>query len=209
VLGIPGATAYLGMTDADPALGDTVVISVATGVVGSVAGQLARIAVARVIGTDGSDRKCAWLTNDLWFDAPVNYREADDLEDALADACWDGVDVYFDNVGGPVTDIVWPLLNLQASVAVCGQISLYNATERPTGPLKLHQLVQTRASVEGFLVFDYRDRYNEIFKRIAEFVDDGRPTYREDVVGRFENTPDPFMSLFEGENVGKTARTGG
>jgi len=156
-----------------------------------------------VTGTAGSDRKCAWLTDDLGFDAAVNYREADDLGDALADACPDGVDVYFDNVGGPVTDAVWPLLNLRASVAVRGQVPPYNATVRPTGPRKLHQLVRTRASVEGFLVFDYRDRYDEAVERVAGFVDDGRLTCREDVVEGFGNAPDAFTGLFEGENVGK------
>jgi len=204
VLGMPGATAYFGMTGvADPAPGDTVVVSAAAGAVESVAGQLAPLAGARVIGTAGSDRKCAWFTDDLGFDAAVNYRKADDLGDALADACPDGVDIYFDNVGGPVTDAVWPLLNLRVSVAVCGQVSPYNATVRPIGLRKLHQLVQTRASVKGFLVFDYWGRYDEAFERIAGFVDDGRPTYREDIVEGFENAPDAFMGLFESESVGK------
>jgi len=204
VLGMPGVTAYVGMTDvASPVPGDTVVVSAAAGAVGSVAGQLAALAGTRVVGTAGSDEKCAWLTDDLGFDAAVNYRERDNLRGALSDACPDGVDVYFDNVGGPITDAVWPLLNVRARVAVCGQIALYNATDQPTGPRKLARLIQTRARVEGFLVRDYEDRRSEALRRLAAFIEADDLQYRETVVAGFENVPDAFLGLFEGDNIGK------
>ena len=203
VLGMPGVTAYFGTTDvAEPCPGDTVVVSAAAGAVGSVAGQLSSLAGGRVVGIAGSDEKCAWLTDDMGFDAAVNYRE-DDLEAALAQACPEGVDVYFDNVGGPVTDAVWPLLNVRSRVAVCGQIALYNATDRPTGPRKLTQLIQTRARVEGFLVGDYEDRWGEAIERLAGFLETGDLEYRENVVAGLENAPDAFLGLFEGANIGK------
>ncbi|NKE35153.1 NADP-dependent oxidoreductase [Natronococcus sp. JC468] len=204
VLGMPGVTAYFGTLDvAEPRPGDTVVVSAAAGAVGSVAGQLARLSGARVVGTAGSDEKVDWLTDDLGFDEAINYDETDDLSGAMADACPDGIDVYFDNVGGPITDAVWPLLNVRSRVAVCGQIALYNATEVPTGPRKLGKLVESRARVEGFLVGDYEGRWDEALDRLAAFVRDGRIRYRENAVEGFENAPDAFLGLFEGENVGK------
>ncbi|WP_247003734.1 NADP-dependent oxidoreductase [Halosolutus gelatinilyticus] len=203
VLGMPGVTAYFGMLDvADPTPGDTVVVSAAAGAVGSVAGQLARLNGARVVGTAGSDAKVEWLTDELGFDAAVNY-ETEDLSAAMAEACPDGIDGYFDNVGGPITDAVWPLLNVRSRVAVCGQISLYNATEVPTGPRKLGKLVESRARVEGFLVSDYDGRWGEALDRLSTFVREDEIRYRETAVEGFENAPDAFLGLFEGENVGK------
>jgi NADPH:quinone reductase len=204
VLGMPGVTAYFGMTDVvDPNPGDTVVVSAAAGAVGSVAGQLARLSGARVVGTAGSDEKTAWLTDELGFDAAINYRTTDDLSAAVAEACPDGVDGYFDNVGGPITDAVWPLLAVRSRVAVCGQIALYNATELPTGPRKLGKLIESRARVEGFLVSDYDGRWGEALERLSGFIADDDLRYRQHVVEGFENAPDAFMGLFEGENVGK------
>jgi NADPH-dependent curcumin reductase CurA len=206
VLGMTGVTGYLGMTDVvDPDPGETVVVSAAAGAVGSVAGQVARLAGARVVGTAGSQEKCDWLTDDLGFDAAVDYKASDDLRGDLREACPDGVDGYFDNVGGPITDAIWPRLNVRASVAVCGQIATYNATELPTGPRKLGQLIQTRATVEGFLVSDYDDQqWGTALRRLGGFLRAGDLSYREHVVEGFENAPDAFMGLFEGENVGKT-----
>ncbi|GAB7018795.1 NADP-dependent oxidoreductase [Halostagnicola bangensis] len=204
VLGMPGVTAYFGLLDVgEPKPGDTVVVSAGAGAVGSVVGQLARIAGARVVGTAGSDEKVNWLTDDLDFDAAINYKETDDLGGALEDACPGGIDVYFDNVGGPITDAVWPRLNVRARVAVCGQISQYNATEVPTGPRKLATLIEKRARVEGLLVSDYEDRWGEALERLAGFIDSGELEYREEVVDGFENAPDAFLGLFEGENIGK------
>ncbi len=204
VLGMPGVTAYFGLLDvAEPNPGDTVVVSAGAGAVGSVVGQLARLNGARVVGTAGSDEKTAWLTEELGFDSAINYNTTDDLAKAVATACPDGVDVYFDNVGGPITDAVWPRLNVRSRVAVCGQISMYNATETPTGPRKLAKLIQSRARVEGFLVTDYEDRWGEALDRLSTFIRDGDLHYHETVTEGFENVPDAFMGLFEGENIGK------
>jgi NADPH-dependent curcumin reductase CurA len=204
VLGMTGVTGYFGMTDVvEPVPGDTVVVSGAAGAVGSVTGQVASLAGARVVGVAGSETKCDWLTDELGFDAAVNYKEADDLRAALADACPEGVDGYFDNVGGPVTDAVFSLLNVDASVAICGQISQYNATEQPSGPRKLIQVLQKRATVEGFLVGDYEGRWGEALTRLGGFIEAGDLSYRESVVDGFENAPDAFLGLFDGENIGK------
>ena len=204
VLGMPGVTAYWGTTDvADPNPGDTVVVSAAAGAVGSVVGQLAKLSGARVVGTAGSEAKVEWLTEELGFDAAINYKETDDLSGAVDESCPSGVDVYFDNVGGPITDAVWPRLNVDARVAVCGQIALYNETQVPTGPRKLAKLIETRATVEGLLVSDYQPRWGEALQRLSQFVRDGDIQYRENVVEGFENAPDAFLGLFEGENIGK------
>jgi len=158
---------------------------------------------AGVVGVAGSDEKCDWLTDELGVDAAVNYQTTDDLTAALTERCPDGVDCYFDNVGGPITDAVWGQLNRDARVAVCGQISLYNATEQPTGPRKLAQLIQTRASVEGFLVGDYQDRWGHALERLGGFIQRGALRYEETVTEGLENAPDAFLGLFEGENIGK------
>ena len=201
VLGMPGATAYFGLTDVgEPVAGDTVVVSGAAGAVGSVVGQVARIGGCRVVGVAGSDTKCDWLTDELGFDAAINY-DTEDVRARLREET-DGVDVYFDNVGGPITDAVWPLLSVGCRVVVCGQISLYNATETPTGPRKLGQLIQTRGKVEGVLVRDYPD-WSEAFERIAGWIREDELRYRETVTEGFENAPDAFLGLFEGENIGK------
>jgi NADPH-dependent curcumin reductase CurA len=204
VVGMPGRTAYFGLLDvAQPKPGDTVVVSGAAGAVGSVVGQLAREAGCRVVGFAGSDTKTEWLTDELGFDAAINYKTTDNLGAALADAAPDGVDVYFDNVGGPITDTVFDQLNVDARVAVCGQISQYNATELPTGPRKLGTLIEKRARVEGLLVGDFAPRFEEATKRLAGWVADGTIQYRETVTEGFENAPEAFLGLFEGENVGK------
>ena len=201
VLGMPGATAYFGLTDVgEPTPGDTVVVSGAAGAVGSVVGQIARIGGCEVVGIAGSDEKTAWLTDELGFDHAINY-ETDNVGQELREAV-DGVDVYFDNVGGPITDAVFRQLNVNARVVVCGQISQYNATEVPMGPRKLAGLITTRARVEGVLVRDYPD-WTEAFQRIGGWIADDELHYRESVVEGFENAPDAFLGLFEGDNIGK------
>lgn len=203
VLGMPGRTAYFGTLEvAEPRPGDTMVVSGAAGAVGSVVGQIARMAGARVVGIAGSERKCEWLTDELGFDAAVNYKE-EDVPDALDSSCPDGIDAYFDNVGGEITDAVFARLNVDARVAVCGQISLYNAEERPTGPRKLGTLIETRARVEGFLVGDFAPRFEAATERLGRWMSDGGLQYEETITEGFENAPAAFIGLFEGENVGK------
>jgi NADPH-dependent curcumin reductase CurA len=202
VLGMPGVTAYFGTIDVgEVAAGDTVVVSGAAGAVGSVVGQIAALSGCRVVGVAGADEKVDWLES-IGFDAGINYK-TEDVSDRLRETCPDGVDVYFDNVGGPITDAVWPLLNVRARVPVCGQISMYNATEVPTGPRKLMQLVQSRARVEGFLVRDYEGRWDEALDRLSTWVAQGDVEYRENVVEGLENAPEAFFGLFEGTNIGK------
>ena len=203
VLGMPGRTAYFGMLDvAAPRPGDSVVVSAAGGAVGSVAGQLAKRAGARVVGIAGSDEKLAFVTEECGFDAGVNYR-TEDVRAAVAAACPDGVDAYFDNVGGEITDAVVRELAVGARVAVCGQIALYNADSVPTGPRLMPQLISTRARVEGFLVSDYDHRRAEATERLAGWVAAGELAYRETVTEGLTSAPDAFLGLFDGENIGK------
>ena len=201
---MPGRTAYFGTLDVlEPDPGDTVVISGAAGAVGSTAGQIAALAGARVVGFAGSDEKVEYLEDELGFDAGINYKETDDYRAALSEAAPEGVDAYFDNVGGPISDAVFTQLNVDARVAICGQIALYNEEGVSTGPRTLPQLIAPRARVEGFLVFDYVGRFERANERLHEWVANGDIDYRESVVSGFENAPDAFLGLFEGENIGK------
>jgi len=204
VLGMPGRTAYFGLLDVgDPQPGDTVVVSGAAGAVGSTVGQIARLIGCRVVGFAGTDEKTAWLTDDLGFDAAINYEAVDDYRAALDDAAPDGVDIYFDNVGGPITDAVFTRLNLDARVAVCGQIAHYNAEQVPTGPRKLPLLIASRAKVEGLLVSDYVARFDVARDRLEGWVASGDVDHRETVVEGLEHAPEAFLGLFSGDNVGK------
>ncbi|MBX0322942.1 NADP-dependent oxidoreductase [Halomicroarcula sp. F13] len=204
VLGMPGLTAYFGTREvAQPSAGETFVVTGAAGAVGSVAGQLAKLQGARVVGFAGSDEKVAFVEDELGFDACINYETTDDYGAALDEAAPDGVDAYFDNVGGEITDAVFTRLNVDASVAVCGQISMYNDEEVPVGPRKLGHLIQTRATVEGFLVSDFEPRFEQAAKRLGRWVGAGDVAYRETVTEGLENAPDAFLGLFEGANIGK------
>ncbi|CQH56598.1 NADPH:quinone reductase [Halobacterium hubeiense] len=204
VLGMPGRTAYFGLLDVgEPKPGDTVVVSGAAGAVGSVVGQIAKLNGCRVVGFAGTDEKVAWLTDDLGFDAAINYKDVDDYRSALDDAAPSGVDVYFDNVGGPITDAVFTKLNLDARVAVCGQIAHYNDEGVPTGPRKLPQLIAPRAKVQGLLVGDYATRFGEASEQLGEWVATGELVHRETVVDGLEDAPDAFLGLFSGNNIGK------
>lgn len=203
-LGMPGRTAYFGLLEVgEPKPGDTVVVSGAAGAVGSVVGQIARLNGCRVVGFAGTDEKTEWLTETLGFDAAINYAATDEYRAALAEAAPDGVDVYFDNVGGPISDAVLSRLNRDARVAVCGQIAHYNEEEAPTGPRTLPQLIAPRARVQGLLVTDYAPRFDEAADRLAEWVASGDVVHRETVVDGLSNAPDAFLGLFSGDNVGK------
>lgn len=204
ILGMPGRTAYFGLLEVgDPAPGDTVVISGAAGAVGSVVGQIAKLNGCHVVGFAGTDEKTRWLTEDLGFDAAINYKTTDDYQAAVTEAAPDGVDVYYDNVGGPITDAVFTQLNLDATVAVCGQIAHYNAESMPTGPRKLPQLIAPRASVQGLLVGDFATRFEVATEQLSEWVADGTLEHRESIVEGLSNAPKAFLGLFAGDNIGK------
>ena len=204
VLGIGGLTAYFGLLDIGrPVPGQTVVVSGAAGAVGSVVGQIARIKGCRVIGIAGGSAKCAWVVDELGFDAAIDYKRGD-LRAELRRHAPDGVDVYFDNVGGETLDEVLRLLARGARVVICGAISQYNAREAPRGPSNYMQLLVERASMTGFLVFDYAARYPEAIAELAGWLRAGALRSREDIVrGGLENFPEVFLRLFRGENIGK------
>ena len=204
VLGMPGLTAYFGLLEiCRPQPGETVVVSGAAGAVGSLVGQIARIKRCRAIGIAGTDEKVRFLVDELGFDSAFNYHETQDLAAQLKELCPNGIDVYFDNVGGPITDAVMQRLASHARVAVCGQISQYNSTEPPTGPRWLNQLVLRQARVEGFLVTQFADRYEAGLHQLSTWLKEGRLRYREDIVDGLENAPQAFIRMLEGKNIGK------
>jgi len=204
VLGMPGLSAYFGLLEIGrPQEGETVFVSGAAGAVGSVAGQIAAIKGCRVAGSAGSDEKVRHLTEDLGFDAAFNYKTAARLRTALSDAAPKGIDVYFDNVGGEMTDAVMLCMNTGARISVCGQISLYNNKGIETGPRLLHQLIIKQARIEGFLVFQYAERYAQGLAQLAQWVAEGKIKYRETVTEGIENAPAAFLGMMRGENIGK------
>jgi NADPH-dependent curcumin reductase CurA len=201
-VGATGFTAYFGLLDVGrPRAGDTVVVSAAGGAVGSVAGQIAKLAGCRTVGIAGGAEKCADLRELYGFDAAIDYR-AEDVRAALKTACPDGVDVYFDNVGGETTEALIPRLTVGARIVICGQISQYNLEQREPGP-GLGFLIVFRARVEGFLVSDYVHRYGEAAERLARWVAEGKIRWREHVTEGLENAPRAFIGLLRGENRGK------
>jgi NADPH-dependent curcumin reductase CurA len=202
VLGMPGATAYRGITEiCQPKPGETVVVSAASGAVGSVAGQLARRAGARVVGVAGGPDKCLWVQDSLGFDDCVDHR-ALNLRAELAASCPKGVDGYFENVGGAVQAAVFDLLNPFARVAMCGMISQYNEAEPPPGP-NLGFVVGKRVLIQGFIVSDMPEKLAEWRKLAGPWVADGSLSYREDVVERLENAPEALANILAGRNFGK------
>jgi NADPH-dependent curcumin reductase CurA len=204
VLGMPGLTAYFGLLDIGrPQAGDTVVVSGAAGAVGSLVGQIAKIKRCRAFGIAGSDEKVRFLTEELGFDGAFNYRTTPDYVARLKELCPVGVDVYFDNVGGEITDAVMRRIVKHARVAVCGQISQYNSVEPQTGPRWLSQLVVRQARVEGFLVTQFADRFGDGLRQLAGWLKEGRLRYREDVMDGLENAPRAFIRMLEGKNIGK------
>ncbi|GGE25802.1 putative NADP-dependent oxidoreductase YfmJ [Marinithermofilum abyssi] len=203
VLGMPGLTAYFGLLDiGQPKEGETVVVSGAAGAVGSIVGQIAKLKGCRVVGIAGSQEKVNYLIDELGFDGVINYK-TDDVKQALKEACSDGVDVYFDNVGGDISDAVMSLINYQARIVLCGQISLYNLEKPDVGPRMQGQLLINSALMKGFIVRDYQDRFKEGISQLAEWVAQGKIGYRENIVEGLENAPDAFLGLFKGENIGK------
>ena len=203
VLGMPGMTAYFGLLDVGaPEPGDTVVVSAAAGAVGQVVGQIARIMGCRVVGIAGTPQKVDYIVNDLGFDYGINYK-TENVEAALANVCPDGVDVYFDNVGGHITDAVMQNINTGARISVCGQISQYNLDEPELAPRNMGLLVTNQARMEGFLVGKFAPRFEEARLRMARWIDSGALRYREDVVAGLEKAPAAFIGMMNGENFGK------
>jgi len=203
VLGMTGLTAWVGMREiGKPREGETVVVSAAAGAVGSVAGQLAKRAGARVVGIAGGPEKCALLTDRLGFDAAVDHR-AEDWRDQLKAATPDGIDVDFENVGGDLMDAIFGRLNIRARVALCGLISAYNDTEAPPGPTNFRNLLVQRVTLQGFIILDHFDKLAEVSGQLAEWVADGSLEPLETVVDGFEQLPSAINMLFDGANVGK------
>jgi NADPH-dependent curcumin reductase len=203
VLGMPGMTAYFGLLDIGrPEPGQTVVVSGAAGAVGSLVGQIAKLQGARAVGIAGGPEKCRYLTSELGFDAAIDYK-GEDVPARLREVCPNGIDVYFDNVGGEILDHALARLAFNARVVICGAISQYNSTEPMRGPANYMSLLVNHASMTGFLVFHYASRYAEGARQMGEWVATGKLESREDVVEGIERFPETFLKLFEGTNEGK------
>jgi NADPH-dependent curcumin reductase CurA len=208
VLGMPGFTAYMGLLDiGQPKPGETVVVAAATGGVGSVVGQIARLKECRVVGIAGGTEKCRYAVEELGFDACLDHR-APKLKEELAAACPKGIDVYFENVGGVVFDAVFPLLNARARIPVCGLIATYNGdpaaeSKCRTSPL-MTAVLKKRIRIQGFIIFeDYASHFADFRKQMTEWCEAGKIKYREDRVSGLENAPEAFMGLLQGKNFGK------
>jgi NADPH-dependent curcumin reductase CurA len=204
VLGITGLSAFLGLSEiGKPKKGETIVVSGAAGAVGSVAGQIAKIKGCRVVGIAGTEEKCALLTSEFGFDAAINYRTTGNMRKAIATACPDGVDVYFDNVGGDISDTVLMNINPFARIAVCGAISVYNETSQPKGISVQPFLIKNRVLMQGFIVSDYAAKFPKALIQLSQWLAEGLLTYTETIVEGFDQIPQAFLDLFEGKNKGK------
>jgi len=207
VLGMPGLTAYSGFLNlGQPKHGETAVVAAAAGAVGSIVGQIAKIKGCRAVGIAGGKAKCDYVVNELGFDACIDHH-SEGLADALARACPEGIDIYFENVGGPVFDAVLPLMNPFGRIPVCGLIAHYNATGLPPGPnrvpLLMRAILTKRLSVRGFIVTDFRNERPQFEREMAQWLREGKVKYREDVVDGLENAVSAFKGLFRGQNFGK------
>ena len=202
VLGMPGMTAYCGLLEiGQPKPGETVVVAAASGAVGSVVGQIAKIKGARAVGVAGGPDKCRYVVSELGFDACIDHR-APDLAKQLEAGCPKGIDVYFENVGGAVQQAVWPLLNPFARVPVCGVIAQYNATAPSPGP-DIATILRKRLLVRGFIVSDFAAKQGDFLRDAAAWIREGKLRYREDVIEGLENAPRAFLGLLQGKNFGK------
>ena len=204
VVGAVGMTAYYGLLDVGkPVAGETVLVSTAAGAVGSLVGQIAKIKGCRVVGMAGTQEKCNWLVNDLGFDDVINYRETDDMAAAITGTCPNGVDIFFDNVGGDILDAT--LLNLaqKARIIFCGRISGLNSDEPIPGPYNMWQILAKSARIEGFLISNYFADFENSVPVMANWVKEGKIKFKEDIIDGLENTPEAFLKLFKGTNKGK------
>lgn len=204
VLGMTGLTAYIGMIDiCRPVAGDTAVISGAAGAVGLVAGQIAKIMGLRVIGIAGTDDKCQKLKNEFGFDEALNYKTSKSLRKDIAALCPDGVDIYFDNVGGEITEAVASSLDFNARIALCGQISQYNNTKPYIGFSILPHLLTRSVTLQGFIVSNYSHRFDDALNHLSKWLSEGKLKFSETITEGFDNLPDAFIGLFSGANQGK------
>jgi NADPH-dependent curcumin reductase CurA len=202
VLGMPGMTAYVGLLEiGQPKAGETVVVAAASGAVGSVVGQIAKIKGCRAVGIAGGREKCRFVADELGFDACLDHR-ASDFAKQLEAACPSGIDVYFENVGGTVQQTVWPLLNDFARIPVCGLIAQYNAKSPMPGP-DMFSVLRKRLLLQGFIVWDFRAKEPDFLRDAGEWVRTGRLKYREDIVEGLEKAPAAFLGLLQGKNFGK------
>jgi len=202
-IGMPGLTAYFGLTKiGKPKAGETVVVSAGSGAVGSVVGQISKKLGCKVVGIAGSDKKAEYMTNELGFDHGINYKKSDWVE-SLSKSTKDGVDIYFDNVGGIISDEVIDRINEKARVLICGQISQYNNSEVELGPRNLKQFLFKRAKLEGFMVYTYEDKYEEGLDFLINMFNQDELRFKETVIEGIENAPSAFSKLFTGENFGK------
>lgn len=204
VLGMPGLTAYFGLLDiGQPQAGESVVVSGAAGAVGSLVGQIAKIKGCHVVGIAGTDEKVRYLTEECGFDKAFNYKTTRNYYRKLKELCPNGIDVYFDNVGGAITDAVFRLINVRARIVVCGQISQYNLERPEMEPRWLWALIVKQARAEGFLVFQFAERYPEGLAQMAQWLKEGKLKYRETITEGIENAPRAFIGMLKGENIGK------
>jgi len=204
VLGSTGLSAYFSLNDiGKPKKGETMVVSGAAGAVGSIAGQIGKIAGCKVIGIVGSDEKADLIKSDFGFDAAINYKENKDINAALKDLCPDGIDVYFDNVGGPISDAVVEKMNDHGRVVVCGTIAEYNDNKGGVGPRLLPLVVYKKLLIQGFLISDYKERFDEGKAQLRQWLTEDKIRYRETIVNGFEQLPEAFIGLFTGKNEGK------
>jgi len=204
ILGMTGLTAYFGLTEiGKPKAGETVVVSGAAGAVGMVVGQIAKIYGCRIIGIAGSDKKIKMLKEDLGFDEVINYKTAKNIKEAIAQSCPKGVDVYFDNVGGEISDAVIANINFNARIVLCGQISLYNSTEVPVGPRLQPMLLTRSVLMQGFIIGNYESHFPEGMVKLGQWVKEGKLKSTETIVQGFDKLPEALLGLFKGENTGK------
>lgn len=204
VMGMTGMTAYLGLTDiGKPKEGETLLVSGAAGAVGSTVGQIGKILGLRVVGIAGSDEKVEMLKSKFGFDAGINYKTTENMKKAIGETCPDGVDVYFDNVGGEISDAVLFHINKFARMVICGAISVYNETETPKSLSPQPFLIKKSALMRGFTVRDYSEKFPEAIQKLSGWLKEEKLTYEETVVEGFENIPQAFLDLFEGKNKGK------
>jgi NADPH-dependent curcumin reductase CurA len=204
VLGVPGFTGWYGLKEiGKPKAGETLVVSGAAGATGSLVVQLGKILGCRVVGIAGTEAKCAWLTRDLGADVAINYRTSGDPYEALRRACPEGVDIYFENVGGPMLDAVLRLLKPHARIPLCGMISQYNLELPDPGPRFLFSMIGNRALMQGFIISDHMNRYPEFVAEVGAWVKAGRITYEETIVDGLDRAVTAFLGLFKGDNTGK------